>query len=385
MKENNKNLNILNYEEFRNSKEFFNIKIGNFYSILADCLLGFIIIFFIWASCFNYDIVVKASVQIRPESNISIVKNFYSGKVKDIYYENGQFVEKNQKLMSLESSVIEEELRNLKLLQQNNLSNIETVRTIKKYIMQNYIDDYIVENEAILYTKMYFYEKEIKQKLFEKLDFDYQMEKLVPDLSNKKKLLQLKTDRDSALAELNYYDSQFRYDLLQQEKELEKEAESLKTKICELEQKLQYSIINAPITGTLEEISKYNVGDIITGNENLFRIIPSDEKLKAELYINDRDIADIKVGQFVKIKLYALNSSEYGQAKGFIKTVSNDTTYDSSGNKYYLVEVEIVDKILRSKKNGENVLRYGMTGEAKIITRQKKLLQFIFEKLNFLS
>ena len=211
------------------------------------------------------------------------------------------------------------------------------------------------------------------------------MEKLVPDLSNKKKLLQLKTDRDSALAELNYYDSHFRYDLLQQEKELEKEAESLKTKICELEQKLQYSIINAPITGTLEEISKYNVGDIITGNENLFRIISSDEKLKAELYINDRDIADIKVGQFVKIKLYALNSSEYGQAKGFIKTVSNDTTYDSFGNKYYLVEVEIVDKILKSKKNGENVLRYGMTGEAKIITRQKKLLQFIFEKLNFLS
>ena len=50
-----------------------------------------------------------------------------------------------------------------------------------------------------------------------------------------------------------------------------------------------------------------------------------------------------------------------------------------------LVEVEIVDKILKSKKNGENVLRYGMTGEAKIITRQKKLLQFIFEKLNFLS
>ena len=135
----------------------------------------------------------------------------------------------------------------------------------------------------------------------------------------------------------------------------------------------------------MEEISKYNVGDIITGNENLFRIIPSDEKLKAELYINDRDIADIKVGQFVKIKLYALNSSEYGQAKGFIKTVSNDTTYDSFGNKYYLVEVEIVDKILKSKKNGENVLRYGMTGEAKIITRQKKLLQFIFEKLNFLS
>ncbi len=44
----------------------------------------------------------------------------------------------------------------------------------------------------------------------------------------------------------------------------------------------------------------------------------------------------------------------------------------------------IVDKILKSKKNGENVLRYGMTGEAKIITRQKKLLQFIFEKLNFL-
>jgi hypothetical protein len=31
----------------------------------------------------------------------------------------------------------------------------------------------------------------------------------------------------------------------------------------------------------------------------------------------------------------------------------------------------IVDKILKSKKNGENVLRYGMTGEAKIITRQK--------------
>ena len=27
----------------------------------------------------------------------------------------------------------------------------------------------MVENEAILYTKMYFYEKEIKQKLFENL------------------------------------------------------------------------------------------------------------------------------------------------------------------------------------------------------------------------
>lgn len=38
----------------------------------------------------------------------------------------------------------------------------------------------------------------------------------------------------------------------------------------------------------------------------------------------------------------------------------------------------IVDQILKSKKNGENILRYGMTGEAKIITRQKKIVTVYF-------
>ena len=162
---------------------------------------------------------------------------------------------------------------------------------------------------------------------------------------------------------------------------MQKTDESLQIQLYEYEQNLALSKINAPISGVIEELEKVNIGDFVSAGEAILRIVSDDKRIMALLSVDARSIADIKLGQQVKIKLAALPSAEYGQAIGFITRIGADSFSYSDGKSYHQVDVSIEDNFLTSRSHGRNELRPGMTGTARIITKQQKLFMYILEKL----
>lgn len=380
------NLKISTIEDFKNSREFFEIKINASYTYILSCIIVCIITFFIWAAIFDYDIITKASFRIRPEENVSTVNSLTSGIILEKKFKNGQQVNQGQILLTLNTQDIEEKLFQLTNQQSQYEKDLQHLIDLKRFIKQDFIDVDYPENEVFFKAKVFFSEKSMKENTLRMAKYNYESEAGLSDsFTYEQKLLQLKTECDIAENDLDYFISQFNKNLFQEEKSIIENLNSIKTQISEINLHLSYSKIAAPISGTIEELAKFNLGDFITSGESLFKIIPSNNKFMAELYIAPQDIADIKVGEKVKLKIYALNSSEYGQAEGQIIRISSDTIYDEKENSFYIADVEIKTPVLNSKTRGDNSLKYGMTGEARIITHTEKLLYYIFKKLNLSS
>lgn len=76
--------------------------------------------------------------------------------------------------------------------------------------------------------------------------------------------------------------------------------------------------------------------------------------------------------------------NEYGFLTGEIKNLSINSKIDSEkGDIFYTGEGSIEKNTLYSNKGEESVIKAGMTCEARIITRNVKMLYYFLEKLNF--
>ena len=99
-----------------------------------------------------------------------------------------------------------------------------------------------------------------------------------------------------------------------------------------------------------------------------------------------RDISDIVVNQKVKIRVSALPYQEYGELTGKITSVSSDSRIDnSSGVAYYIAECELDTTEIKSKDGIVKNITSGMDCEIRVITKQRKIISWLLEKLDFID
>ena len=72
---------------------------------------------------------------------------------------------------------------------------------------------------------------------------------------------------------------------------------SLKSQLAEIDETIKNSEIKATVDGTVTLISELSTGDIVQAGSSLCSIIPDSENLKVTLYIPEKEIAKVKIGQ----------------------------------------------------------------------------------------
>lgn len=100
-------------------------------------------------------------------------------------------------------------------------------------------------------------------------------------------------------------------------------------------------IIKADVSGYFYTSQDLKVGSFVREETAIGNIYPEAEsKYYAEVYVENSDIAKIKVGQEVKFEIAAYPSSEYGYFVGNVENISKDISVDqNTGYAYYLVRV----------------------------------------------
>ncbi|GAU76489.1 HlyD family efflux transporter periplasmic adaptor subunit [Fusibacter sp. 3D3] len=146
---------------------------------------------------------------------------------------------------------------------------------------------------------------------------------------------------------------------------------------------IESASVRSPIEGILNMAQNYVVGDQISMGSTLGTIVPmGEDDLKIQLSVRNRDIGQIHEGDSVKFKFEALPYKEYGMLQGEIDHINADSSYDlTTGNSYYLVEAQVHNRPLVSYKGEASTLKVGMTLEGQIITKRKKILYYLLEKI----
>ncbi|AXM89126.1 bacteriocin transporter [Anoxybacillus ayderensis G10] len=167
-------------------------------------------------------------------------------------------------------------------------------------------------------------------------------------------------------------------------KQQEKLVKDLEGKKKDIEVQLRNYRIIAPINGVVNIIKDVNEGDIIHPNDPILTVIPDQQsQYKMIIYVLNKDISKMKVGDKANYHFAALPYREYGEIEGRIVRISTDSTVNpEDGISYYIVEATVPNESLQSYKGKKAKIKVGMQAEAIVVTDSKKILHYLLEKIN---
>jgi len=147
--------------------------------------------------------------------------------------------------------------------------------------------------------------------------------------------------------------------------------------------RLENTSIQSPVDGVISQIHANNVGQVMDSASPLAEIVPMGDKLRIEVNIQLKDIADVKEGMLSKIAFTAYDMAIWGQVDGIVKTVSASTKVGSNEIPYYPAIIEVdVEEI--KKANNMDILT-GMQASASIIGKKRTVLSYITNPISKLS
>lgn len=145
--------------------------------------------------------------------------------------------------------------------------------------------------------------------------------------------------------------------------------------------------IKANASGYFYTSQDLKSGSFVQEGTAIGNIYPETEsKYYAEIYVENSDIAKIKEGQEVKFEISAYPSSEYGYFEGTVENIAKDISVDqNTGYAYYIVKVKCNNMTLKEKDGADATLINGMACQAKIVTDEKNIMEYLLEKIDLVD
>ncbi|MBQ7766245.1 MAG: HlyD family efflux transporter periplasmic adaptor subunit [Lachnospiraceae bacterium] len=314
-----------------------------------------LIVTVLWAAFFKIDITVTAYGSLSPEGNVIPVNNAYAGSVSEICVKEGDYVEKGDVLLIVDSQEeqmaivqLEEDVKILEI-QKEMYEKIHNGEDLEEYDCSVYGEHASVA-EAIC--------KEQQSFLLILQQYD-----IVRETSSDKKLI----------------DNQKESYILERELEIIQNIntinERLRAKEADLETAQKVISDKKVIASTSGLVANWQInseGYYISGGQNIAYIIPNEANVNLKAYISTSDIEYVNVGDTVKVKLTALDNSQYEIIHGEVKTIGTlAVSVDGLGNVY---PIEIVLQDMPS-----DMLHIGSEGRCDIIAGQRTVLDYFLE------
>lgn len=142
-------------------------------------------------------------------------------------------------------------------------------------------------------------------------------------------------------------------------------------------------LLQAPVDGTVTALTA-RVGQAATADKPLMAIVPTQARLRAELYVPTRAAGFLKKGQDVRLAIDAFPYQQFGTVEAKIEEISsapvNRATPAGGTESVYLVAATIPDPEVKAFGERRRLVP-GMALSARIVTREQSLFEWLFEPL----
>lgn len=282
---------------------------------------------------------------------------YSEGTISGIFYATGDVVKKDSKLISIDSSSISKEGRDVNLQSSNTLEQISILNNI---ILKN---DFLSKNRVLTLDKQRAqYEKllsnlNVIESNINKGVYDFKKNKMLFEEFLKKGLI---TKEQAAAQAYNYYQQYSLYQtVLLQKNDLnskitnieskkqdeinnaiifknnkESEIVNLKNKLNDIEIKNGKFIVS-PINGIIQSIN-ITKGEQVKNGDIIAQVGPLDKKLRIITWVPNYVVPYIHNGNAVIIRYDAFPYEQYGQFFGKIEFISNVSATKEEISKYNL-------------------------------------------------
>lgn len=404
-------------------------------SILLLVIIALVSVTFVWAAVTEIDSVVRGTGKTVSEAQNQLVQSSESGVIRKRYVNVGDFIKEGELLFDVDPIDAKTQLDQAQ--KRYSTLSVKSIRLKAEVdgIMPSFPKTIIeaapnaVTTELALYrarlddlnTKSAILEQRQIQKLNEiqELKIKYntatnglalirrEIETIEPlvktGLAPETRLIALKRDEEASIGlastaesgqkrlisgldeideKLTLEQQTYKTSALTDLSGIQGEMAELKARIPALEDRVERTSVKSPVDGVINRINYTTAGAYINTGEVLMEIVPTGTELIIETQINPKDIADIVIGQDVKVSLTAYDPSRYGRIDGSVTSISADAMPNKqTGEQYYLADVSMTGTLYEDD-GSEVIILPGMVASIDVLSGKRTILDYFWQPIS---
>lgn len=397
----------------------------------------------IWAMFGEVNIVASAEGKIIPSSRVKQIQPLEKAVVKAILVSDGQYVKQGQALIELDSALTDADEKRLSselhsagsqlAIQHAFIDLLDTAlpNQVNKESLIIDLPDEVSEAQRLLHRDLLWQQwqqyqsqqsnllnnlSEIKAEqaatraIIKKLQQTLPMitkrtdtmaalyeQRLVPETEHleleqerieqtqdlaaeRQRLKQLRASEAGLQDQLNTLVAQTKTNTLTQVTELQRQYSSIKEELAKATDLNAKQILYAPVSGQVQELAINTVGGVVMEAQQLMLIVPDEQQLEVEVFLENKDIGFVQEGMPAEIKIHTFPFTKYGLIDGEITTISDDATIDEQRGLIYGMHLLMNQNTIEVK--GKDVrLMPGMAVTAELKTGERRVIEFFLAPL----
>jgi len=408
---------------------------------LARSLIVLLVIAIIWACVGEINIVASAEGKIIPSNRVKQIQPLEKSVVKKILIHEGEHVEKGQALIELDSTLTGADKKRLTYERHSAAMQLALKQALLKRLSlppQSPVEQSTLvlpagtnETDQVLYQQLLIqqwqeyesqrsslnntlrktrYEQAASQEIIKKLEqtlpiikkraqklqklheknyvseteyleLEQQRIEQRQDLAaERQRLNQLKEAESEVKHQLQTLTAQTTSQTLQDMAEVQRQIASLDEELTKATDLNNKQILYAPVAGQVQELAINTVGGVVTEAQQLMLIVPSEEQLEVEVFLENKDIGFVHEGMPAELKIHTFPFTKYGVIDGEVTTVSDDATVDEQRGLIYGMHL-LMKKNTIWVDNKEVRLMPGMAVTAEVKTGTRRIIEFFLAPL----
>ena len=139
--------------------------------------------------------------------------------------------------------------------------------------------------------------------------------------------------------------------------------------------------IRAPVSGTVQDLKVYSVGQVIRASEPLLEVVPDDENFIVRAHFAPNDIAYVHSDQKAEVRFPSFHSRAIPVILGRLASVSQDRLIDDATHQpYYLGLVSVAKLDIPEELRPR--LRAGMPADVIVTSGKRTVLSYLISPLS---
>ncbi len=172
----------------------------------------------------------------------------------------------------------------------------------------------------------------------------------------------------------------YQKEVRQQLTEVEKETESLRSRLASQDYDLGKTEVRSPVDGTVVDLKVFTQGGVVAPGSPMMEVVPSHDALVIEAHVPLELIDKMHPGLDVDMTFPAFNRNTTPHVPGRVTEVSADRLSDPrTGQSYYTMRAEVTEKG-RTLLSGL-VVRPGMPVEAFVKTGNRTMMNYLLKPM----
>lgn len=160
----------------------------------------------------------------------------------------------------------------------------------------------------------------------------------------------------------------------------ERKAAAAAQELRKARQRERLTKLTAPVAGTVQQLAVHTVGGVVTPAQALMIVVPTDDPLEIEAFVENKDVGFVRAGQPAEVKVETFPYTKHGTVPATVSHVSTDAVQDEKRGLVFTARLSLARATIAV--NGQAVrLTPGMAVTAEIKTDRRPVIEYFLSPL----